>query len=60
MSGTHKRIVTVAGSSRQPGGSTAAWIRKRMRNKNPNCNHNNNFVFYQPTYCSVKYTKGKA
>lgn len=29
--------------------------RKMMRNKNPNCNHNSNFVFYQPTYNYVKY-----
>lgn len=26
-----------------------------MRNKNPNCNHNSNFVFYQPHYNNVKY-----
>ena len=28
---------------------------RRVRNKNPNCNHNNNFVFYQPHYNNVKY-----
>lgn len=28
---------------------------RRIRNKNPNCNHNNNFVFYQPSYNNVKY-----
>ena len=28
---------------------------RRLRNKNPNCNHNNNFVFYQPSYNNVKY-----
>jgi hypothetical protein len=28
---------------------------KRIRNKNPNCNHNNNSVFYQPSYNNVKY-----
>ena len=28
---------------------------KRGGNKNPNCNHNSNFVFYQPIYNNVKY-----
>lgn len=28
---------------------------KRIRNKNPNCNHNSNSVFYQPHYNNVKY-----
>jgi hypothetical protein len=28
---------------------------RRIRNKNPNCNHNNNFTFYQPSYNNVKY-----
>jgi hypothetical protein len=28
---------------------------RRIRNKNPNCNHNNNCVFYQPSYNNVKY-----
>ena len=28
---------------------------RRIRNKNPNCNHNSNFVFYQPSYNNVKY-----
>lgn len=28
---------------------------RRIRNKNPNCNHNSNSVFYQPTYANVKY-----
>lgn len=62
----HKRIMTLASSNRQQSNSTAAWMRKRMRNKNPNCNHNNNFVFYQPTrsvralyFNSSKYGKGK-
>ena len=29
--------------------------RRQIRNKNPNCNHNNNFTFYQPSYNNVKY-----
>ena len=28
---------------------------RRIRNKNPNCNHNSNSVFYQPHYNNVKY-----
>lgn len=28
---------------------------KRIRNKNPNCNHNSSSVFYQPHYNNVKY-----
>jgi hypothetical protein len=28
---------------------------KRIRNKNPNCNHNSSTVFYQPHYNNVKY-----
>lgn len=28
---------------------------KRIRNKNPNCNHNSNHTFYQPIYNNVKY-----
>jgi hypothetical protein len=28
---------------------------KAKRNRNPNCNHNNSSVFYQPTFNSVKY-----
>jgi hypothetical protein len=28
---------------------------KRIRNKNPNCNHNNNSTFYQPHFNNVKY-----
>lgn len=28
---------------------------KRIRNKNPNCNHNNNSTFYQPSYNNVKF-----
>ena len=30
-------------------------IARRIRNKNPNCNHNSNSVFYQPHYNNVKY-----
>jgi hypothetical protein len=28
---------------------------RRIRNKNPNCNHNSTSVFYQPHYNNVKY-----
>jgi len=28
---------------------------RRIRNKNPNCNHNASSVFYQPHYNNVKY-----
>ena len=28
---------------------------RRIRNKNPNCNHNSSTVFYQPHYNNVKY-----
>lgn len=28
---------------------------RRVRNKNPNCNHNSSTVFYQPHYNNVKY-----
>jgi hypothetical protein len=28
---------------------------RRIRNKNPNCNHNATSVFYQPHYNNVKY-----
>jgi hypothetical protein len=28
---------------------------RRIRNKNPNCNHNSNSVFYQPHYNNVRY-----
>lgn len=28
---------------------------RRIRNKNPNCNHNSNSAFYQPHYNNVKY-----
>jgi len=28
---------------------------RRIRNKNPNCNHNNNSTFYQPSYNNVKF-----
>ena len=28
---------------------------RRMRNKNPNCNHNSSAVYYQPHYSNVKY-----
>ena len=35
--------------------STSSWMKKRMRNKNPNCNHNSNFAFYQPSFCNIKY-----
>jgi len=30
-------------------------LARRIRNKNPNCNHNSNSVFYQPHYNNVKY-----
>jgi hypothetical protein len=30
-------------------------ITKKIRNRNPNCNHNNNSVFYAPCYNNVKY-----
>jgi hypothetical protein len=30
-------------------------INKKIRNRNPNCNHNNNSVFYAPCYNNVKY-----
>ena len=28
---------------------------RKVRNKNPNCNHNSTSVFYQPHYSNVKY-----
>lgn len=28
---------------------------RKVRNKNPNCNHNSTSVFYQPHYTNVKY-----
>lgn len=30
-------------------------MNKKIRNRNPNCNHNNNSVFYAPQYNNVKY-----
>jgi hypothetical protein len=27
---------------------------RKIRNKNPNCNHNSNGTYYQPTYNNVK------
>ncbi len=30
-------------------------MNKKIRNRNPNCNHNNNSVFYAPCYNNVKY-----
>jgi len=28
---------------------------RKIRNKNPNCNHNSSSVFYQPHFNNVKY-----
>lgn len=39
-------------------GATQAQIMnqmRRIRNKNPNCNHNSTSVFYQPHFNNVKY-----
>lgn len=33
---------------------------RRIRNKNPNCNHNSTSVFYQPHYNNVKYDDSHA
>lgn len=40
-----------------PGATQAQIVNqmRRMRNKNPNCNHNSSTVFYQPHYNNVKY-----
>lgn len=31
------------------------FTKRRILNKNPNWNHNNNNIFYQPTYGNIKY-----
>lgn len=59
---------TNSGASSQPvpqnpisltGGQTREQLQqqqiRRIRNKNPNCNHNSSTVFYQPHYNNVKY-----
>ena len=38
-----------------PGQPSRESINKKIRNRNPNCNHNNNSVFYAPCYNNVKY-----
>ena len=64
--GFHKRILLITCQNNQqnqlgqssfnglnPNSSLAQA--RRIRNKNPNCNHNSNSVFYQPHYNNVKY-----
>jgi UDP-N-acetylenolpyruvoylglucosamine reductase len=40
-----------------PGATQAQIVNqmRRIRNKNPNCNHNSGTVFHQPHYNNVKY-----
>lgn len=63
--GFHKRILLITcqnNSNEAQGGVTMGMNpnsslahARRIRNKNPNCNHNSNSVFYQPHYNNVKY-----
>lgn len=65
--GFHKRILLITCQNQQadlqagPNGlaglnpNSGMPLARRIRNKNPNCNHNSNSVFYQPHYNNVKY-----
>ena len=66
--GFHKRILLITCQNPSNGGDLQNGVigingmnpnsisqARRIRNKNPNCNHNSNSVFYQPHYNNVKY-----
>jgi hypothetical protein len=57
--GFHKRILLITCQNEQTQlqfhPNQAFREARRIRNKNPNCNHNSNSVFYQPHYNNVKY-----
>lgn len=62
--GFHKRVLLLTSQISTQGNTplqlpqtqqSRESINKKIRNRNPNCNHNNNSVFYAPCYNNVKY-----
>ncbi|CAI2368421.1 unnamed protein product [Moneuplotes crassus] len=56
----HKKLYNLTSFDSRAGkrslaGSGYKYAKRRMINRNPNCNHNNNNIFYQPSYGNIKY-----
>ncbi|CAI2368766.1 unnamed protein product [Moneuplotes crassus] len=54
----HKKIFDLTslenGQGKSPSNSGHKYSRRKMLNKNPNCNHNSNNIFYQPCF-NIKF-----